>query len=594
MAGINKKGSVGVSQTDTVKTKVDAPKEKTPVDANIKKVTESSKEKITEPPKDKMAEVSTDKSLEKEKVIEKDRLVETPKDKIPEKEIPKEKESVEKETVIPKTRCKLENPIKPEEPKKMGIFRRMLQTRNLNIDTTPTDNGLLLHLKWGSIDRKFNVLFPEEVWKPLPEDVKSMIIANIAHLSSLEIAIMLKAKKVSYNTSMPLFKSFFTEVLLKCLLYSGDCDSNKNVDYISRLCNLEFSFKGNPAQINMTQAFSEIKEGSVNTMTFGKESLVCFGLCQELGLNPIPVTVIEPDADVVYRNQRIKTFQNKHKYKLISQFEQEFGIKVYKIDSALNDINDYTLWDLDPTDLGWSTQLTQYLFLLLPFNYNFNYKYTIYGNEFSCNAYYYSSEGFKCHPVYDQSPEWVGHMNIMLQNLTGGKAQVTSLVQPIHEIAVAKVLYQRYPQLAKYQTSCHGNNERAKKNRWCTSCSKCARCFIFMKALGYNPELVGLKDMLSLQYKEYYSLFSQSKEICMSGYDSAGLGRDEQLFAFQQAAKRGVEGELIELFKKEFGEEAERREAELKNEFFKVQRPLNVPPNLWKKIKPIFEDELSK
>lgn len=474
---------------------------------------------------------------------------------------------------------------------KMGLFRRILRPKSLKMNTSITEKGLLFILSWGSNERKFNVLFPEEIWKNLPAESKSMIADNLAHLSSLEIAIMLKAKKISYDTPLPVFKSFFVEVLLKCLLYSGDCDSGRIIDYITRLCNLEFSFKSNPQPLKI-QGF-ETKEGSINTMTFGKESLLGFGLCQELGLNPIPVTVFEPDADIVYRNQHIKTFGNKHKHKLIKQFEQEFNIKIYSIDSEMNDIMDYTLWDLDPTDLGWSTQLTQYLFLLLPFNYFFKHKYTIYGNEYSCDSFYYSNEGFKCHPVYDQSAEWMNHMNTILQTLSHGSVKATSLVQPIHEMAVAKVLYQRYPHLAKYQTSCHGNNEGAKNNRWCGACCKCATCFLFMKALGFDNNIVGLKDMFPLQYKDYYSIFVQSKDA-LSGYYSMQASRDEQLFAFQLAVKRGVTGELIDLFKKEFGEEAAAREEELKNEFFKVHRQENIPLNLWRKIRPIFEEELRK
>lgn len=480
--------------------------------------------------------------------------------------------------------------LKKKEPKKISLFRKMLQTKNLHIDTSITTKGVSLNLTWGSIKRKFEVLFPEEVWKELPQDYKKAVVDNIAHLSSVEIGVMLNAKKIKYNTPLPLFKSFFVEVLLRCLLYSGDCDTGKTIKYITRLINLETEFKGAPISLDLTSL--QTNEGSINTLTFGKESLLSFGLAKETGMNPVSVMVMEPDCDVMYRGQRITTFQNKHKYELISRFEKEFDLHVYCIDSNLNDIPDYTLWDFDPTDLGWSAQLTQYIFLLLPFNYKFKQKYIVYGNEYSCNSYYYNKEGFKCHPVYDQTSDWMSQVNSMLQNVTGGGMQAISLVQPLHEIAVTKVLYQRYPHLAKYQMSCHCNNEGAKDNRWCGACSKCARCFTFMKALGFDPATVGLKDMFNLKSKPHFSIFSQSKDMC--GYDSAGLGRDEQIFAFHLAAKRGATGELIDLFKKEFGEEAEKREEEFRNEFFKLQRPANIPASLWKKLKPIYEEELKK
>ncbi len=480
--------------------------------------------------------------------------------------------------------------IKAKESPKISLFHRILQTKNLKINSQVTKQGLSLGLKWGSEHRKYHVLFPEELWKDFPEDYKKVIAENIAHLSSLDLVIMLNAKKISFNTPLPLFKSFFMEVLLKCLLYSGDCDTGKIINYITRLTNLETEFKGSPTALEVKNF--ETKEGSINTLTFGKESLVSWGLAQELGMNPVAVTVIEPDCDVMYRGKRIQTFQNQHKYDLIKKFEKEFNLHVYCIDSNLNDIADYTLWDLEYTDLGWSAVLTEYLFFLLPFNYHYKHKYIVYGNEYSCDSYYYNKEGFKCHPVYDQSTDWMRQSNTMLQNLTNGGVQAISLVQPLHEMAVTKMLYQRYPHLAKYQMSCHCNNEGAKESRWCGACSKCARCFIFMKALGFDPATVGLREMLTLKDKNHYSIFNQGKEMC--AYDSVGVGRDEQMFAFHLAAKLGVQGELIELFKKELGEEAEKREEELKSEFFKVQRPENIPSSLWKKLKPIYEEELKK
>ena len=113
-----------------------------------------------------------------------------------------------------------------------------------------------------------------------------------------------------------------------------------------------------------------------------------------------------------------------------------------------------------------------------------------------------------------------------------------------------------------------------------------------MMALGFDPTSVGLHNMFALEYKKHFSLFTQSKE--MRGYDGSGLSRDEQLFAFLLATQRGATGDLIDLFKQENYEEALSREEELRGEFFKVHKPLNIPPAMWKKIKPIFEEELKK
>ncbi len=466
-------------------------------------------------------------------------------------------------------------------------LRRLLRPKVFHVSTQITDKGLHFELKRGSAENAYEVIFPEEVWKEFPYNLKLMLRDNLAHLSFLDLSILFNAKKINYDTPLPLFKSFFTEVILKNLLFYGDTDSVKTVDYITRLCNLEFSFRGthSPPCLFATPT----KERGIITLTFGKESLLGFGVAKEIGIDPIPVTVVEPDLNTIsIKQERIMSFENKHKDALIPVFEKEFNTKVYKINNQLGEIRCYANWGFDETDLGWSNILTQYLFYLLPFNYNFSSKYMIFGNE-NDECYYYTKEGFRCNPSYEQTREWMRHMNTMLHNITQGSVQATSLVQPLQEIAVCKVLYQRYPELAKYQISCP---DGAEDRRWCGKCSKCAHCFIFMKALGFDNESVNLQNMLTLEHRDLFTLFSDTKDG--KGYYSMGLARDEQLFAFHLAAKRGAIGDLIDIFKEQFAEEAATRETELQNDFFKVSRPSNIPTNLWRKLKPIFEEELAK
>ncbi len=465
-----------------------------------------------------------------------------------------------------------------------------LKQRIVYVNSTINEKGINFTLKQGNFNQSFTLAFPEEVWKNFPDNLKQVVRDNIAHLSSIDLGIMFNIKKIKYDTPLPQFKSFFVELVLKCLVYSGDCASGQTVEYLSRLCNMEFSFASQSPPLGMLSFTPE--ERSINTMTFGKESLVSYGLCKEIGLNPILVTIIEPDLDVMYREEHLCSFENKHKEELIKRFEAEFQTPIHQVHNNLGDLRYYAHWGLDETELGWSSMLTEYLFYLLPFSYAHKAKYLMYGNENSVDHFYYSKEGFKCRPAYDQSSEWMSHMNAIIHPIMNGTVSATSLVHPIHEMAVCKILYQRYPELAKYQMSCHANTLNAEHNRWCNNCSKCARLFVFMKALGFDPATVGLSDMFTSEYQKYFPLFSQSKD--MLGYDSHGLGRDEQLFAFYLAAKRGATGDLIDLFKTKFWEEAVSREEEWRTEFFKIHKPLNVPPAIWKKIKPIFEEELRK
>ena len=92
--------------------------------------------------------------------------------------------------------------------------------------------------------------------------------------------------------------------------------------------------------------------------------------------------------------------------------------------------------------------------------------------------------------------------------------KVVSLIEPLYELAVVKILHNRYPDLGKYQMSCFPDeNEYGKHHHWCGHCSKCARIYIFLKANGILPKRIGFKnDMLMLKYKHLYSLFGVEKK----------------------------------------------------------------------------------
>lgn len=473
--------------------------------------------------------------------------------------------------------------IEPETHRGFGP----LNQEQLFISTKTREEGLSLALRQGPFYKRFKVLFPPEIWNACPERLKTTIRNNLAFLSSQELSITFNLPGIQYDTPFPELKSAFRELLFNLLLFDAQADKKKTEEYLRRFANTTFSFT--ESALPKVEALNT-KERSINTMTFGKESLVSFGLAEELGLRPQLVTVSEPDWNVIYRNEHFRTFEYKHKERLMKQFEAEFDVKIHRIHNGLGDLRFYGHWDIDETELGWASQLTEFMLLLLPFNSFYNSRYMIFGHEQSCNDYFISKEGFRYNPYFDQSSDWIQHMNSMLHSITNASVQATSIVQPLHEIAVSKILYSRYPQLAKYQMSCHQDNEGAEQNRWCNSCAKCALCHIFMKALGFDHTTVGLKDLLSLKHKKLYPLFSNHTPF--SERKNNEPHEDEQLLAFFLATERGVQGELIEYFKQTLYTEAKEREAELKATYFGIHEPRNIPTPLWKRTKLIFEEEL--
>ncbi len=464
-----------------------------------------------------------------------------------------------------------------------------LTAEPLTVSAKTREEGISLALRQGPFYKRFKVMFPEEIWDTCPERIKTTIRNNLAFLSSMELGVTFNLPQIQYDTPLPELKSSFRELLFNLLLFDAHADKQKTEDYLRRFANTTYSFS--ESSLPKIEPLNT-RDRSINTMTFGKESLVSFGLAQEVGLKPQLVTVSEPDWNVIYRNEHFRTFDYKHKEQLIQQFEAEFDVKIHRIHNGLGDLRFYGHWDIDETELGWASQLTEYFLLLLPFNSFYSAKYMIFGHEQSCNEVFISREGFRYNPYFDQSSEWIQHLNSMLHTVSNGSVQATSLVQPLHEIAVSKILYQRYPHFAQYQMSCHVDNEGAEHNRWCNSCPKCALCYIFMSALGFDPSSVGLKDMLSLKNKKLYPVFSNYKSPQQREKNEPH--EDEQLFAFLLAVDRGIEGELITLFKETFYAEAKSREEELRDTYFGIHEQRNIPTSLWKKIKPILEEEMEK
>jgi hypothetical protein len=137
-------------------------------------------------------------------------------------------------------------------------------------------------------------------------------------------------------------------------------------------------------------------------------------------------------------------------------------------------------------------------------------------------------------------------MDIMLRTLTGGSAEVGSLVGPINEIAVARCLHEGFPDLAKYQMSCFCEDEVTQKHRWCCNCSKCARNYAFIKAVGGDTDNVGFwRDMFREECKELFSAINGKETY---GFDMSGLGREEQELALLLAHDRDPENPFLREF----------------------------------------------
>ncbi|MEJ2581307.1 MAG: creatininase family protein, partial [Acidobacteriota bacterium] len=92
--------------------------------------------------------------------------------------------------------------------------------------------------------------------------------------------------------------------------------------------------------------------------------------------------------------------------------------------------------------------------------------------------------------LFDQSRFFDGRMS---RYFLGKKWAVSqfSILRPLSELLVEKILVRRYPELQRLQTSCHATHTEGEKVRPCGRCEKCRRVVGMLVALGSDPTRCG-------------------------------------------------------------------------------------------------------
>ena len=315
---------------------------------------------------------------------------------------------------------------------------------------------------------------------------------------------------------------------------------------------------------------------AIMPFTFGKDSLMTFALCRDLGIKVHPVYIMEPDYP----------FEVSVKKMLSLPFSREFKLKIYFLKNTLGALREHDGWH------GWELQLTQYSMMLLPYVYAKHAGYILFSNEQSCNDTITDDDGFRCNPVFEQSHSWLLQNSLMTSIIGGNSLSIGSLLEPINELAIIKILHSRYPDIGKYHSSCDLEYKPKHLGRWCESCSKCGRMYIFLTGLGISPKRGGFKhNMLANKYQSAFSIFS-SPGIKAYGYDQSEAGKDEMILAFYLAYKRGIKGPLMRLFVRKYLAYARKNERKLRAKFFGIHSTKTVPKELRPKILRIFHQEL--
>ena len=447
---------------------------------------------------------------------------------------------------------------------------------SLSINAKKTASGFEIFFR-GS---RYVVNYPDEIWQNYPEEARDVLFDNLVYSETVHLPLTHKKGEIKYNTSPPYFQTQFFQNFVMDIPSCADVDGTYTSELLKEFMNLKTRFKDNEIKFPVYNEPSR-EDSSIVSLSFGKDSLLTWAVCRELGLNPQAAYIVEP----------VLLYEEKHKYGLDKKFQVEFGVELQTIDHTAGQLRDGFILGVGKTELGWGLQSTQYSLMLLPIAHKWNSRYILFGNEQSCGEFYYDKEGFICYPAYDQCHIWTTQIDSMTRQLTSGNVRTMSVIEPLNDIAVVYSLSKRYPDVAKYHMSCFVETEAGRNNRWCMDCSVCCKMYLLIKASGYDPRDVGLnRNMLGEEMRDYFSLFGGSN---VNTYALTGRGRDEQLFAFYLAWRNGDKSPLVEEFEKRFLDEAKGREDELHKTFFGIQESITMPNGIKNKVESIYKEVLS-
>lgn len=432
-----------------------------------------------------------------------------------------------------------------------------------------------------SLDRKnYQITYPTNIWREFPENYRQTFADSLTYALTLHLCLNGHAKLI-YGFPHPAIEPYLFEDMMYSLGETTIVGDEKQPlsglikNFYNRNINIEFT--GRPRFSRFQNIPRNTKNRAVIPFSFGKDSLLTFSLCRELGINPYPVFFQEPKSP----------FENRHKKRLAEKFLDEFDADVtfFPVASGRLRQNEGNYW-------GWDLLLTQYSLMLIPYVFGFRARYLFWAHEQDCNVLFDNPEGYKVNPVFEQSKRWLLTLNHVARDL-GSNAIIASIIEPINEIATTYVLHHRYPEIAKYQFSCFAEEEKLAGRRWCGECDKCVMMNIFLLALGIDPKTVGLhENLLTARKKPLYLLFRGEKSKFWVG-GKKDLWWDEQLLAFYLAYKNGAKGALIDEFKKKFLKEARARERELRLLMFGIHSADTLTYELKKPLLRIYQEELS-
>jgi len=421
------------------------------------------------------------------------------------------------------------------------------------------------------------VKYPDNYLKKLTQDSLEALLDNFIFCRTYPLAIYYK--NLSYQGKKPYLVNLIKNGLRNDLPYVFYYKSEKTSALLKKINSTEITFT-NPKPAGKILPTQATNNSAILALSFGKDSLLSYALAKEIGLK-IQCVFIN-DMEDYNPDELIE------KKKIIKKFSQQEKVNIIYIEDNNDDIIDKRHLKRINETLAGSNAMLAFTLELLPIAYEHNAKYIIFGNEKNLDVYYPDKENLRAYHSYDQSTVYMNQENKYLKTLTKNNLQAISLIKPLYNLAEFRIIAHRYPYLIQYLMTCDSKKDGG---RACGACISCIWTSLFAAANNIPANNLGLnKYLFDISNKKQYTIFNHKINKVSELSEQAN---EEQQLAFLLAYQNGIQGDLIDLFKKQYLSKTKKREKYLRKKFFGIHNPNIIPTVFRNKIIKIYKEELS-
>ncbi|UCG81845.1 MAG: creatininase family protein [Desulfobacterales bacterium] len=220
----------------------------------------------------------------------------------------------------------------------------------------------------------------------------------------------------------------------------------------------------------------------------GKDSLLTFGVLREMGCEVDPIFVNESGKHWFTALGAYRHFASHvpGTARVWTNSDQVFNWMLRRLPFVRRDFNKIRS-DEYPIRL-WTVGV--FLFGALPILRKRSIGRLLIGDEFD-TTHRLSFKGINHYDgLYDQSRYFDDVLTRYFQS-KGWNIKQFSVLRPLSELLIEKILVERYPELQSFQVSCHATHYDGDRIRPCGYCEKCRRIVGMLLAIGTDPKECG-------------------------------------------------------------------------------------------------------